>query len=600
MTAVTIPEGVTTIGGFAFAGCSTMAGVTLPASLISLGNYAFQACSNLGSVIIPEGVTSIGGSTFESCSGLTRITLPNTLRNIGSGAFFFCTNLASITIPDSVLEIGVNAFWNCHKLESVTIGSGVTALPGNAFSECLALTSVSLGANVKTLGDYAFNNCGKLKSITFPAGLESIGTSAFALCADLTTVTIPEGVSAIGIRAFKQCSKLATVYFQKNTPPTIYAEAFSGIATGAKGYYPSTASTAWKSITAYNDLTLVHPDTESPVITLIGANPLEIYKGAAFSDPGATVTDNKDAIRTITGSGAVNAVTVGIYTLTYTTTDAAGNLALPVTRTVNVVLNPSGDEDGDGLTNGAEMSGGMNPYQKDSDNDGVNDALEIADGTNPTNPDSFNNLNKGLVAYYPFNGNAKNMVPDPVTDLIYSGPQPTKDRFGRPGYAFKFNASGFMKSTGDLPISGNSPRTISLWLNRQNMDRGGLVGWGSGNAGYGKASTLFAEAGGRILAGGFYADKKSTGEPLVLNQWMHLAMTYVDSIGSIKIFIDGSEIASYVGESYATVWDTQSAGYPLFIGSEAVVGGATFNATALFRKLRWDNYILPRSLTVRR
>ncbi|NCY22542.1 DUF5011 domain-containing protein, partial [bacterium] len=175
---------------------------------------------------------------------------------------------------------------------------------------------------------------------------------------------------------------------------------------GAKGYYPSTASTAWRGITAYNDLTLVHPDIESPVITLIGVNPLEVYKGATFSDPGATVTDNKDAIRTINGSGTVNTAAVGIYTLTYTATDAAGNLALPVTRTVNVVLNPLGDEDGDGLTNGAEMLGGTSPYEKDSDNDGVNDTLEIVDGTNPTNPDSFNNLNRGLVAYYPFNGNA--------------------------------------------------------------------------------------------------------------------------------------------------------------------------------------------------
>ena len=119
------------------------------------------------------------------------------------------------------------------------------------------------------------------------------------------------------------------------------------------------------------------PDTQAPLITLTGANPLEIYKGATFTDPGAMVTDNKDATRSITGSGTVNTATVGIYTLTYTATDAAGNLALPVTRTVNVVLDPTADEDGDGLTNGTEISGGTNPYQRDSDGDGVNDPVEI-------------------------------------------------------------------------------------------------------------------------------------------------------------------------------------------------------------------------------
>ena len=80
------------------------------------------------------------------------------------------------------------------------------------------------------------------------------------------------------------------------------------------------------------------PDNQAPVITLIGANPLEVFKGTTFSDPGATVTDNRDVTRSITGTGTVNTATVGIYTLTYSATDAAGNLALPVTRTVNVVL----------------------------------------------------------------------------------------------------------------------------------------------------------------------------------------------------------------------------------------------------------------------
>ncbi|NBT49934.1 MAG: DUF5011 domain-containing protein, partial [Actinobacteria bacterium] len=147
-------------------------------------------------------------------------------------------------------------------------------------------------------------------------------------------------------------------------------------------------------------------NVQAPLITLIGDNPLEIYRGSFFTDPGATVTDNVDETRMITGIGAIDTSTVGFYTLSYNATNSAGTLGLPVTRAVYVVLDPVGDEDGDGLTNATEISGGTNPYQRDSDNDGVTDVMEVADGTNPNSSSSFNPLSKGLVAYYPFNGNA--------------------------------------------------------------------------------------------------------------------------------------------------------------------------------------------------
>ncbi|NBS79415.1 DUF5011 domain-containing protein [bacterium] len=149
------------------------------------------------------------------------------------------------------------------------------------------------------------------------------------------------------------------------------------------GQWNDNSSTIGANGTDYGlaEIPLDNFDLTAPVITLIGADPLEIYKGSIFNDPGAMVTDNVDATRSITGSGAVDTSTVGIYTLTYTATDVAGNLAVPVTRTVNVVLDPTGDEDGDGLTNGQELTLGTDPYKKDTDGDGVNDPVEIADGT---------------------------------------------------------------------------------------------------------------------------------------------------------------------------------------------------------------------------
>ncbi|NBS53438.1 MAG: DUF5011 domain-containing protein, partial [Spartobacteria bacterium] len=145
-------------------------------------------------------------------------------------------------------------------------------------------------------------------------------------------------------------------------------------------------------------------DTTAPVIALNGANPQEVYKGSTYTDPGAVVTDNVDASRTITGNVSVDATKVGNYTLTYATKDAAGNSAASVLRTVNVVLDPNGDEDGDGLTNAQEVTLGTNPNLSDSDGDGINDYREIKDVTDPKNASSFDPLSNGLVAYYSFNG----------------------------------------------------------------------------------------------------------------------------------------------------------------------------------------------------
>jgi len=78
------------------------------------------------------------------------------------------------------------------------------------------------------------------------------------------------------------------------------------------------------------------PDTTKPVIALIGANPQLVANGGVYTDLKATVTDNVDASREITGTGTVNTATAGDYTITYNASDAAGNAAIAVLRTVRV------------------------------------------------------------------------------------------------------------------------------------------------------------------------------------------------------------------------------------------------------------------------
>jgi hypothetical protein len=77
------------------------------------------------------------------------------------------------------------------------------------------------------------------------------------------------------------------------------------------------------------------PDTEAPVITLIGGATINVVVGDAYVEQGASVTDNVDTGLSATPSGSVDTSTIGTYTVTYTATDLATNEST-ITRTIIV------------------------------------------------------------------------------------------------------------------------------------------------------------------------------------------------------------------------------------------------------------------------
>ena len=124
----TIPNGVATLGNYAFSGCRNLVSVTIPDSVTSIGDYAFHDCANLKSAVIGNSVTKIDNYAFAECIRLTSVTIPDSVTKIGNNAFKNCRRLRSITIPYSVTEIGANAFFGCERLviccESTAIPAG--------------------------------------------------------------------------------------------------------------------------------------------------------------------------------------------------------------------------------------------------------------------------------------------------------------------------------------------------------------------------------------------------------------------------------------------------------------------------------------------
>ena len=116
---IVIPEGVTTIGDYAFYFCTSLTSINLPNNIKSIGEYAFGNCNSLTSIVIPEGITNIGDSTFYRCSSLTSITLPDSVTYIDYHAFYWCSSLKSIVIPNTVRFLGSYALYDCESLEYI-------------------------------------------------------------------------------------------------------------------------------------------------------------------------------------------------------------------------------------------------------------------------------------------------------------------------------------------------------------------------------------------------------------------------------------------------------------------------------------------------
>ena len=207
---VVIEDGITSIGSFAFYGCS-LTNIRIPGSVTSIGKYALDDCMSLTSVTIPGSVSSIGEYAFSDCRNLTDATILDGVTSIENRAFWGCSSLTSVTIPNSVTNIGESAFWHCSELTSVTIPDGVTSIEDHVFVGCYSLTSITIPNSVTSIGNFAFRSCTELTSITIPDGVISIGNFAFSGCNELTSITIPDSVISIGDSAFEECRILTSI-----------------------------------------------------------------------------------------------------------------------------------------------------------------------------------------------------------------------------------------------------------------------------------------------------------------------------------------------------------------------------------------------------
>ena len=232
----TLPDGVTSIGDYAFYGCDNLTEINIPDSVASIGDYAFYLCDNLTDINIPDSVTTIGYNAFVGCDSLISFNVDKNNSNYCDiGGVLFSKDKTTLiaypskksdsvyTIPDSVTSIGNYAFDGCDNLTEINIPDSVTTIGEWAFGWCGSLTEVIIPDSVTSIGEEAFYGCTNLTEVTIPDGVTSIGDYAFDNCTNLTKVIIPDSVTSIGDYAFYSCDSL-TIYCSENSYAAEYAK----------------------------------------------------------------------------------------------------------------------------------------------------------------------------------------------------------------------------------------------------------------------------------------------------------------------------------------------------------------------------------------
>ncbi len=333
LTSITIPNSVTSIGTEVFGWCTSLASIEIPNSVTSIGDRAFYNCKELTSITIPNSVTSIGYDAFGWCTSLASIEIPNSVTSIGGSAFGGCSGLTSITIPNSVTSIESSAFSGCSGLTSITIPNSVTSIGGSAFGGCSGLTSITIPNSVTSIGGAAFYNCSGLTNITIPNSVTSIGSSAFYNCSGLTSITIPNSITSIEPYAFGNCENLGDVYCLATNVPSTNSNAFSdSYPEYMTLHVPAEAINSYKTTEPWstfgNIIVYVTPKCAAPVI--------EYYNGELFIE---CDTKNAEFVTTITNdyTGNYNSNAIAL-TATYNISVYATATGYDNSDTVNATL----------------------------------------------------------------------------------------------------------------------------------------------------------------------------------------------------------------------------------------------------------------------
>ena len=237
------------------------------------------------------------------------------------------------------------------------VNDGVTALGSVSANETVTWSISGSGVSISSAGVVTLDSAANYQVATSHSftinATDSIGnvTSTGALSVSVVDATAPtitsgvvssvnDGDTALGSMSSNEAVTWSItgsgVSISSSGAVTLDSAANAGSATSHS--FTVTATDGSGNATTTGTLSVPVVDTTAPVISLVGNAVVSLELGTAYSDAGATATDNKDGTVTssITTVSDVDVNTVGTYTVTYNVADVAGNTATQVTRTINI------------------------------------------------------------------------------------------------------------------------------------------------------------------------------------------------------------------------------------------------------------------------
>lgn len=184
----------------------------IPDTVKSIDNYAFYGNKYLTNIEVPEGVTTIGAYAFAYTS-IKKFVFPSTMLTTGSmnNMFDGCT-IEEVTFNND-FEISLDTNQN-YSLTRYCPGLKILNLSNvhkiGAF-ECIGIRRINSDTD---------------REFILPEGLTQIGSNSFFNNSWVKYVKIPESITSIGSQAFKGCINITKVNILATTPPTIGSEAF--------------------------------------------------------------------------------------------------------------------------------------------------------------------------------------------------------------------------------------------------------------------------------------------------------------------------------------------------------------------------------------
>ena len=146
-TSYTVPEGVETIGKFAFMNAISLTDVKLSKTTTKLEEGAFLSCESLKNVNLDEGLTDIGVAAFSS-TGVEKVVIPDSVTSLGKGAWGSCSKLAQATIGNGIKEIPECLFACDSALSELKLNDKIDKFNATAlFGSGLPFENVDMGGN---------------------------------------------------------------------------------------------------------------------------------------------------------------------------------------------------------------------------------------------------------------------------------------------------------------------------------------------------------------------------------------------------------------------------------------------------------------------